>query len=405
MQYKKAIIIFLCIIVLSAVSIGEIYIHMHTKNIEDTPSERADSTPAFQEQYIASSSEVVSDKNTFLVESEILNTTSDHTTVTATSTAVQKIPPDVSITHTTTEIMGWIYPGPPACSAVNEIADGRKIDVLKAEYFAITEAGVLTMLTTAHDGCNAYSENNIALLKRYAEAQYVTVSVNYADSMERFLTNDIHTSIDTLVSFVQVHDLTGVELDFEDFGGWSDNRYALYKQFVTTLGTALHAQGKKLMIDGPAVSNKDEETWYLWRYKDFIALPVDQIVIMMYDYQFDHGVGNPVSPLAWMRDVILWTKRTYPNLDKLVIGLPSYGYRGTEGTQKMSLLTYDQIKKESGFNMATRDSLSGEMTWKNGTTRYFYQDSESLRIKRELVESLGITSISVWHLGGNQWFR
>jgi len=45
------------------------------------------------------------------------------------------------------------------------------------------------------------------------------------------------------------------------------------------------------------------------------------------------------------------------------------------------------------------------MTWQSGDTIYFYQDSVSLEKKRDLVTSLGIRSISIWHLGGNSWFE
>lgn len=302
-----------------------------------------------------------------------------------------------------TEIMAWIYPGDPSCNAPVEFADGRKIDVLKAEYFTINNNGQLTLLTVT-DGCNGYSTQNISLLKKYSTAQYVTISSNNTESMRIFLNQQIDISVETLVSFVVQNNITGVELDFEDFSSWTEEDYSSYKKFVTLLGNALYSKSKKLMIDGPAVSSVVEEKWYMWRYEDFVNLPVDQIVIMIYDYQFDQGVGSPVAPIGWIKNVINWTSIKYPDKEKLVIGLPSYGYKGVEGTHRTELLTYEQIQKEPGFKTAKRDVSSGEMTWTNGVTRYFYQDSESLRQKRAIVESLGIVSISVWHLGGNEWF-
>lgn len=311
------------------------------------------------------------------------------------------IPPQTKID---TELMAWMYPGAPSCRAMSEIADGRRIDVIKAEYFTISDEGSLKFLTATNDGCNGFSEMNLLLLKQYSKTQYVTISVNYTDAMEHFLNNGVESSIRTLISFVVDNDMTGIELDFEDFGGWNQELYVQYKQFVTALGNSLHERGKKLMIDGPATSDKIEEAWYVWRYQDFMTLPVDQMVIMMYDYQFDNGVGTPVSPLSWIEKVVNWTSGRYTDTHRIVVGLPSYGYKGTEGTQKMSLLTYEQAKKEPGFETATRDTSSGEMMWKNGASRYYYQDSESLNQKRAVVEKLGIHSISVWHLGGNQWF-
>ena len=39
--------------------------------------------------------------------------------------------------------------------------------------------------------------------------------------------------------------------------------YDRYTSFVKQLGNALHAEGKKLMIDGPAIPGDEEALWYL----------------------------------------------------------------------------------------------------------------------------------------------
>lgn len=305
-----------------------------------------------------------------------------------------------------TEVMAWIYPGNPTCSAAEEYSDGRKIDVLKPEYFRIDEGGELTLLTEKSSGCNGYSPTNVSHIKKYSKEQYVTVASSYSGYMEPFLDEALQSGshIDTLVSFVVDNGMTGVEIDFEDFGGWDKSMYDKYKKFVALLGNALHAQGKKFMLDGPATSNQTEENWYVWRYRDFADLPVDKIVVMIYDYQYDHGAGEPVAPADWTKNVINWTLGRYPYKSKLSVGLPSYGYKGAAGSQKFSLLTYDQIKKQPGFANAVRDPESHEMTWRNGSDVYFYQDSQSLSQKLQIIKSAGINSTSVWHLGGNLWF-
>jgi spore germination protein YaaH len=303
------------------------------------------------------------------------------------------------------KVMAWIYPGNPACAASTEYADGRRVDVLKAEFFTIS-GGILTLLDTTNTRCNGYSPATISRLKQYSSEQYTTVSSASTNDMETFFVSALaasSTDIATLVNFTVENGLTGIELDFEDFSSWSPQAYSNYKQFVSVLGNALHAEGKKLMIDGPAVSNATEEKWFLWRYSDFVNLPVDTIVVMAYDYQYDYGAGAPVAPLDWLRNVITWTATKYP-IDKLAIGLPSYGYQGPKGSYRITILTYEQIRKKTGFATAKRDPRSGEMTWQSGSTVYFYQDAESLRQKRDVAASLGVSAISVWHLGGNQWF-
>ncbi len=302
-------------------------------------------------------------------------------------------------------VMAWIYPGEPACNATQEFSDGRHIDILKPEFFTIN-GGSLTLLRQAEVGCNGYSPDFVNKIKRYSNQQFITVSSADANDMKSFLATALNDgkAITDLVDFVSKYNLTGIELNFEDFGNWDTQSYADFKKFVTELGNALHNQNKKLMIVGPPVSNRTEENWYLWRYEDFVNLPADHMVVMGYDYQFDHGSGNPVAPLDWLSEVISWISNRYPK-DKLTIGIPSYGYEGRRGRHDISILTFEQIANKPGFDKANRDERSAEMTWRQSGIFYVYQDSISMQEKINLVKSHGINSVSIWHLGGNPWFK
>jgi spore germination protein YaaH len=137
-----------------------------------------------------------------------------------------------------------------------------------------------------------------------------------------------------------------------------------------------------------------------FKYEDFANL--DYLAIMVYDYQYDYGVGQPVTPEAWLKDVINWAKTKLP-VDKIVIGIPAYGYHGTLGSYSMTIDTYAQSKTYPGYS-TRKLSAEGEETWIVGNTYYSAQPKSSLDRKKALVESLGIKNISVWHLGGNNWF-
>src|SRR4030095_14095489 len=62
--------------------------------------------------------------------------------------------------------MAWIYPGPPTCNSAKEYKDGRVIDTLKPEYYTLNTSGTLILLTTANNGCNAYSQGNALEIKK-----------------------------------------------------------------------------------------------------------------------------------------------------------------------------------------------------------------------------------------------
>lgn len=316
--------------------------------------------------------------------------------------AVSTIP---AVANNGTTIMAWIYPGKTSCTVAKEYKDGRAINVLKPEYFTVGETGKLVLLTEAARGCAGYSAANAADVRANSHQQFVTIS-GAVDSMNALTkTAASRTSaITTLRTFVKDTGFTGVEIDFEDYGSWDATAYANYKLFLKELGTALRLDGKKLMVDVPPISSDIEQGYYLLTYADMAALPIDYIVIMTYDYQFDQGAGSPLAPNAWVKATIQNAKAAISDTNRIVIGIPSYSYQGVAGSYNVTRKTYNDFKSLKGFSTAPRDPNSFERIFSIGKTKYVYVDTAGLDAKRALIEGEGITNISVWALGGNQWF-
>lgn len=301
-----------------------------------------------------------------------------------------------------TQIMGatteaWIYPGNPACRAASEYSDGRVIDTLKPEYYQIQSNGTLRQMTVASDGCNGYSASNAADIKAHSTHQYATVSGDITNVHALLSSASLQSAaINTLTNFVVGTGFTGIELDWEQFDNWLPADYSNFKKFTTDLGNSLHSNRKKLMIDAPALTSAGLQ----FRYEDFANL--DYVAIMVYDYQYDYGVGQPVAPESWITNVVKYAKSKLP-ADKIVIGIPSYGYHGTVGSYTLAIDTYAQSSAFPGFSTRKVNS-EGEEAWVYGNTYYSAQPQSNLDRKKALLESLGIKNISVWHLGGNNWF-
>lgn len=303
-------------------------------------------------------------------------------------------------------VMAWWYPGEPACDALAEAAQAN-LQVVKPEYFVIRDGGNFEFMTEETYGCNGYSEENIKAVKNLAPEQFVMVSASYAPDMDAFLQRDARTGeyTEQLVSFAVDSGFDGVELDFEDFGGWTPDIYERYKDFVTRLGNALHAENKELMVDLPAVRNGVEEEWYLMRLNELERLPIDYLVIMAYDYQYDYGIGQPVTPLEWLGQVVKFTTSRVQNDEKIVIGLPSYGYSATKSTNRINIITAEQASKHPLYARAKRDSASMELIATAGGQVLVYQDADSIQAKIDVVGQNGISKVSIWHLGGNPFFQ
>ena len=301
-------------------------------------------------------------------------------------------------------VMAWIYPGPPGCHAAQEYMDGRGIDTLKPQYFTLEDSGVLDLLTVANSGCNAYSPANARQIKQFSSHQYVTVSGNTTGMGALISDPTLETqATQSLLTFLKTVQFTGVELDFEGWGQWTPEQYSGYKQFLTQLGNTLHHNGYKLMVDGPADIALSGSS-LAWNYADFNTLPVDYVVVLAYDWEYDYGAGTPVAPFSREAEATNAVKGKITDINKIVIGIPSYGYHGATGSTMIKEDTYVQSQTYPGYDTATRDSSSGEMMWTRAGISYDYADAETLAEKRATIERLGIHSISVWSLGGNPWF-
>ncbi len=282
--------------------------------------------------------------------------------------------------------------------------DGRGIDTLKPQYFTLEDSGVLDLLTVANSGCNAYSPANARQIKQFSSHQYVTVSGNTTGMGALISDPTLETqATQRLLTFLKTVQFTGVELDYEGWGQWTPEQYSGYKQFLTQLGNTLHHNGYKLMVDGPADIALSGSS-LAWNYADFNTLPVDYGVVLAYDREYDYGAGTPVAPFSREAEATNAVKGKITDINKIVIGIPSYGYHGATGSTTIKEDPYVQSQTYPGYDTATRDSSSGEMMWTRAGISYDYADAETLAEKRATIERLGIHSISVWSLEGNPWF-
>jgi spore germination protein YaaH len=313
----------------------------------------------------------------------------------------------------------WLYPGSPGdsvCSAPAEYADNRVIDgALKPEYWTITGKGKVSLETTAQGLCNAYSSANVADVKAHSAYQYPTVSGMTTADVHALVSSNANRSaaVSQLTSLVVSSDLSGVDVDLEDYWSWSSADFTNYKTFLGQLATALHAQGKKLLVDAPAMTA--DASFY--NYAAVSAEGVDELEIMAYDEEFDTNPGDtclPITPLDWLKQVTQYAQSQVPDPSKLVIGLPSYGISSPDPCDLNNItgnIQYSQMELSPGFSTdpaviaARRDPSSGEIRWIDNGTLYDYVDSTALDDKLAVLKSLGVTKVSVWSLGGgNPWF-
>jgi len=289
----------------------------------------------------------------------------------------------------------WMYPDAPGAMAALKSNDN--INALKAEFLHINDDGSLEQINEDESTPNGYSAKNVATIKKYSRQQYITVS----GTMQG--TEQAMKSGRTITGIVALANKTGfnVELDWEEYGQWPPEYYQSYKRFVGQLADKLHDSGLTLAIDGPPIYDANSQAWYQWKYEELAPL-VDSTVMMVYDNQYDMGVGTSIAPKSWSIDCMEWLKRTAG--DKAVAGVAAYGYSGDKQSGRIAVNSSDQIRRRVGELHVTRNA-DGELVATNGRTFYSYADKQTMDMRLEQVKQAGITRLSVWSLGDNPWFE
>ena len=319
---------------------------------------------------------------------------------------------------TSSRVDTWIFPD----STINPTTDltNNQFYAVKAIWYEVNSSGVLVLRDNSGYGSNMYyTAANAALIRENSTEQYICVSLANETWMDTLCSDSTKraNAISSLLAFCNDNYFTGVELDWEAYADWSSTHYTNYKIFVRQLGDALHASGFKLAIDAPPIwndaadgvgtpyewTNRDSQAYYEFKYEDFNDMPVDQICIMAYDYQYDMGAGEPNSPLAWQDDILAWARLKITDKDRISCGIPAAGYSGTTGGYTITNRTYDYLVAQTGFGGATRDADSSEIIWANGGTSYALMDDQAIDDKIAHAEAMGVHRVSIWHLGNNEY--
>jgi spore germination protein YaaH len=208
------------------------------------------------------------------------------------------------------------------------------------------------------------------------------------------------TAIDNLEAYIKKYNLDGVNIDFEMVPSGDKNNLTA---FMRELSARLKPQGYIISID---VFPKTDESNDVSVAYDFSQLPnyADRIIIMAYD---NHGVWSgpgPIADINWVENNLQYALKFIPK-NKLYLGIAGYGYdwstKGVESleysaTQNLinkfgSAVKWDDQSKSPYFNYTGSDGVS-HTVW--------YENSNSLKAKLDIVNKYDIAGVAIWRLGG-----
>lgn len=173
--------------------------------------------------------------------------------------------------------------------------------------------------------------------------------------------------VNQIMNYVNTYNLDGVDLDIEvsDANVWNN-----FDALVSELSGRLKSEGKLLTM---AVS-----TWFTGSIANSTYQYFDFLNLMSYDYN-QTGTADH-APWQQIYDMVSYYSSRGVSNDKLVIGVPFYGY-GTGGA-----VTYAE--------MVASNAANADLDYANGV---YYNGRNTIRQKAEYSKSYGGTMI--WEIG------
>ncbi len=231
--------------------------------------------------------------------------------------------------------------------------------------------------------------------------------------------------VGAIVDFVEEGSFDGVDVNYEQFAfadaraSWAETR-PNWVTFVRELAAALGDH--TLVVSVPPVydAGTGPDSGY-WVY-DYAAIAplVDYVRVMAYDHSFDQP--GPIAPLQWVGRVVDGAIDASGTPDKLVLGVPLYGYNwrvSTTGTCPegedvgRTTVTARNVDELIELRSVTPvyDELTGEWSFTytleldDGSTscrqlrEVHYVDASGARARVDIARRADLGGASLWALG------
>lgn len=222
--------------------------------------------------------------------------------------------------------------------------------------------------------------------KAHAEGVKVLISIakNTAGEFTTAISNETSRSalIANIIQFTRTNQLDGFDIDYEEYTNWNANFPSLLA-FIQ----ALHAAKDENMLMTCAVGSRwltYTEEWQ--QYFDYINL-----------MSYDNGsfTATPVQHSSFddfVADLAYWLNTNLTPKEKIVGGLPFYGYSWDETVPKdeVRAVRYHGILKYFGKTAEVADS--------DVQSKTFYNGRVTIRKKCQYVMHEGFGGVMIWQL-------
>ncbi|MBP2628822.1 MAG: glycoside hydrolase family 18 [Firmicutes bacterium] len=206
-------------------------------------------------------------------------------------------------------------------------------------------------------------------------------------------------AITNLETYIKKYNLDGINIDFEMVDAQDKDNLSAFMQ---ELSAHLKPQGYIISIDVFPKQDESNDVSIAYDYAQ-LAKYADKIMIMTYDNHGSWSEAGPIADIRWVENNLKYALKFIPK-NKLYIGIAGYGYdwssKGVESLEYGPIMNlvqrfnspiqWDEPAKSPHFDYTGSDGV---------THQVWYENSESLKYKLDLVNKYDIAGAALWKLG------
>jgi spore germination protein len=207
--------------------------------------------------------------------------------------------------------------------------------------------------------------------------------------------------IDAIVRLVEANGYAGIDIDYEQLRAGDRQDFTT---FCERLARALHAKGKVLSVALFAkTSDAGSSPTNVAQDYRAIGQVADQVRLMGYDYHWAGSPPGPIAPVDWLRDVLRYAKTQIP-ADKIVLGIPLYGYDWTGG-HGTGVSWLQALRLSRQYHAALHYDTQAQAPWFTYTDSagrkhtVWFENAASSRAKFDVAQGAGIGGVYLWMPG------
>ncbi|MCP8969135.1 glycosyl hydrolase family 18 protein [Ectobacillus ponti] len=228
--------------------------------------------------------------------------------------------------------------------------------------------------------------------------ELASILLNDAQIQQRFITN--------ILQLAQRYNMRDVHFDFEDV---ADTDREAYNQFLRNIKARLPEGYMLSTALAPKTSSKQTGRYYEAHDYPGQGQIVDFVVLMTYDWGWQGGPPQAVSPIGPIKQVLQYAKSQMP-ASKIMMGQNLYGFdwtlpyrpgnppaKAVSSVAAVALarkynvpIRYDFIAQAPTFRYTDEQGRQHEV---------WFEDARSVQAKFNLIKEQGVRGISYWKIG------